>query len=89
MSTDSPLLREAFVFYPNFHKKYKYMFGPLLEVLSLYMMYSSVNELGIDWIATSQENLAIIIKMGRDSLKPPEQTEDPYLQYQQEGAVLF
>lgn len=55
------------------------MFGPLLELLSLYMMYSSANELGVDWIAASQENLALIIKMGRDSLKPPEESDDPYL----------
>jgi hypothetical protein len=50
--TDSKLLRDAFWYFPVFHKKYNFIFGPLLECLSLYMMYSANNELGVDFIAT-------------------------------------
>lgn len=88
-ATNSQLLREVIQFFPRFHKKYNYIFGPLLECLSLYMMYSVKNELDQDFIATSPELLKLILKMGENSLMPPEPVDDPYLQYSQEGAVLF
>lgn len=43
-STDSLILRQAFQFLPKFLVKFNYIFGPLLECLSLYTMYSRVNE---------------------------------------------
>jgi hypothetical protein len=61
------------MFFPSFHKKYNYIFGPLLECLSLYMMYSSENELGYDWIASSEQALQILLTMGRNGLMPPEE----------------
>ena len=88
-ATDSQLLRDAFQFFPRFHKKYNYIFGPLLECLSLYMMYSGTNELGVDFIGTSPELLGLLFTMGKNSLEPSEQADDPYLQYSQEGAILF
>ncbi len=43
-STNSLILREAFQFLPKFLEKFNYIFGPLLECLSLYTMYSRVND---------------------------------------------
>lgn len=90
-STDSQLIRDAFQFLPLFHRKYSYIFGPLLECLSNYMMFSSINELNIDFIASSIDNLSILIKMGSDSLMPPSGStiDEPSLEYSQDGAVLF
>jgi hypothetical protein len=34
-------------------------------------MYSCKNELDVDFIATSVDNLSLLIKMGSDSLMPP------------------
>lgn len=79
--TDSQLLRDAFQFFPRFHKKYNYIFGPLLECLSLYMLYSRDNELGVDFIATSPQLMEVIYTMGKNSLEPSEQMDDPSLPY--------
>lgn len=56
-STNSAILREAFQYLPKFLVKFNYIFGPLIECLSLYTLYSRVNEQNTDWIAYSQPNL--------------------------------
>lgn len=56
-STNSVILRETFQFLPKFLAKFNYIFGPLLECVSLYTMYSGVNEQNVDWIATSEAHL--------------------------------
>ena len=68
---------------PFFHRKYSFIFGPLLECLSQYMMYSCKNELDVDFIASSVNNLNLLIKMGSDSLMPPSGSiiDEPSLQY--------
>lgn len=53
------------------------------------MLYSSKNEQGVDFIGTSPELLGLILNMGQDSLMPSKINDDPYLQYNLEGAVLF
>ena len=52
-STNSAILQEAFQFLPRFLTKFNYIFGPLMECISLYTLYSRVNDANIDWIATS------------------------------------
>ena len=52
-STNSRILQLAFQTLPKFLEKFNYIFGPLLECISLYTMYSRVNDQNIDWIATS------------------------------------
>ena len=56
-STDSEILRQAFQFLPKFLVKFNYIFGPLIECLSLYTLYSRVNQENRDWLASSQEHL--------------------------------
>lgn len=60
------------MFLPGFHTKYIYIFGPLLQCLSLYMMYSAKNELGVDFIASSEKAMQALLEMGRNTLFPPE-----------------
>jgi len=36
-------------------------------------MYSSKNELGYDFIASSEQALQILLTMGRNALMPPEE----------------
>ena len=43
-SCNSQILKEAFPHLPKFHAKFNYIFGPLLECISLYTMYSRVND---------------------------------------------
>ena len=43
-STNSAILREAFQYLPKFLTKFNYIFGPLIECLSLYTLYSKVND---------------------------------------------
>ena len=47
------------------------------------MMYSSINELGVDFISTSVDNLSLLIKMGENSLFPPNgcSIDEPSLEY--------
>mmetsp|Transcript_10271 Transcript_10271/g.13916 ORF Transcript_10271/g.13916 Transcript_10271/m.13916 type:complete len:93 (-) Transcript_10271:1305-1583(-) len=52
-STNSAILREAFQFLPKFLAKFNYIFGPLIECICLYTMYSRVNDQNYDWIANS------------------------------------
>jgi hypothetical protein len=72
-ATDSQLLRDAFLFFPRFHEKYNYIFGPLLECLSLYMMYSEKNDLGYDFIGSSSLAMQDLMTMGHFTLMPPEE----------------
>ena len=43
-SCNSQILRDAFQYLPLFHAKFNHTLGPLLECLSLYMLYSRVND---------------------------------------------
>ena len=70
-STNSQVLRDAFMCLPKFLVKFNYIFGPLLECISLYTMYSRVNDQGVDWIATSHENLQLLFDMAKASIFSP------------------
>ena len=81
---------------PKFLVKFNYIFGPLLECISLYTMYSRVNDQGVDWIATSHENLQLLFDMAKASIFPPipqtsplDQDKDDVPSYAIEGALVF
>ena len=68
------------------------MLGPLLECLSLYMMYSKVNDQGIDFIAGSQQNIQIVINIAKYSIYPPTPKNSPLndeIEYACDGALLL
>ena len=69
--TNSVILREAFQFLPKFLAKFNYIFGPLIECVSLYTMYSRVNDQNIDWIATSESHLQALFDMAKCGMFPP------------------
>lgn len=69
--TDSPILQQAFQFLPKFLSKFNYIFGPLLECISYYTMYSRVNSQGVDWLSSSQPHLEMLFDMAKNSFFPP------------------
>ena len=94
-STNSAILREAFPFLPKFLSKFNYIFGPLLECISLYTLYSGVNDQNVDWIATSEQHLQILFDMAKSAMFPPTPQNSPLIDaneapsYAIEGALVL
>ena len=80
---------------PRFLAKFNYIFGPLLECISLYTLYSGVNEQNIDWIATSETHLQILFEMAKSAMFPPIPQTSPLIDaneapsYAIEGALVL